>query len=74
MFNAPLPAIEDLPSAAQLRRSTLVSAGVALTLLVTVLLPAEYAIDPTRIGRAQGARWRWRYACAVAAPRAQPHR
>jgi len=54
MFNAPLPAIEDLPSAAQLRRSTLVSAGVALTLLVTVLLPAEYAIDPTRIGRVLG--------------------
>lgn len=54
MFNAPLPAIEDLPSAAQLRRSTLISAGVALTLLVTVLLPAEYAIDPTRIGRVLG--------------------
>jgi hypothetical protein len=54
MFNAPLPAIEDLPSSAQLRRSTLLSAGVALTLLVTVLLPAEYAIDPTRIGRVLG--------------------
>lgn len=54
MFNAPLPAIDDLPSAAQLRRSTFISAGVALTLLVTVLLPAEYAIDPTRIGRVLG--------------------
>lgn len=54
MFNAPLPSIDDLPSAAQLRRSTVISAGVALTLLVTVLLPAEYAIDPTRIGRLLG--------------------
>lgn len=54
MFNAPLPSIDDLPSAAQLRRSTVLSAGVALTLLVTVLLPAEYAIDPTRIGRVLG--------------------
>lgn len=54
MFNAPLPRIEDLPSSAQLARSTLVAAGVAGVLLVTVLLPAEYAIDPTRIGRVLG--------------------
>lgn len=54
MFNAPLPAIEDLPSTAQLRRSTLASAAVALVLLVTVLLPAEYAIDLTQIGRVLG--------------------
>jgi hypothetical protein len=54
MFNAPLPSIDDLPSAAQLGRSTVIAGGVALTLLVTVLLPAEYAIDPTRIGRVLG--------------------
>lgn len=54
MFNAPLPRIEDLRSSAQLARSTLVAAGVAGVLLVTVLLPAEYAIDPTRIGRVLG--------------------
>lgn len=54
MFNAPLPRLEDLPSSARLIRSTLVAAGLAGTLLVTVLLPAEYAIDPTRIGRLLG--------------------
>lgn len=54
MFNAPLPRIEELPSSAQLLRSTLISAGVAGGLLVTVLLPAEYAVDPTRIGRLLG--------------------
>lgn len=54
MFNAPLPRVEDLPSSAQLLRSTLIAAGVAGGLLVTVLLPAEYAVDPTRIGRLLG--------------------
>ena len=44
---ASLPAIEDLASAGELRRSTLISAGCsAPTLLVTVLLPAEYAERP----------------------------
>ena len=54
MFNAPLPRVEDLPSSARLLRSTVTSAGVAGVLLVTVLLPAEYAVDPTRIGRVLG--------------------
>ncbi|PWS35898.1 transmembrane anchor protein [Falsiroseomonas bella] len=54
MFNAPLPRVEDLPSSAQLLRSTLVSAAIAGGLLVTVLLPAEYAVDPARIGRVLG--------------------
>lgn len=54
MFNAPLPSVDDLPSAGRLLRSTLISAAVAAGLLVTVLLPAEYAIDPTGIGRVLG--------------------
>lgn len=54
MLNAALPRVEDLPSSAQLLRSTLLASGVAGVLLVTVLLPAEYAIDPTRIGRVLG--------------------
>ena len=35
-------------------RSTLIAAAVALVLLITVVLPAEYGIDPTRIGRVLG--------------------
>lgn len=44
----------ELPSSAQLLRSTLIAAAVALVLLVTVVLPAEYGVDPTRIGRMLG--------------------
>lgn len=48
---APTP---ELPSASKLLRSTLVAAAVAVFLLVTVVLPAEYGIDPTGVGRALG--------------------
>ena len=44
----------DLPSSSALLRSTIIAAAVALVLLVTVVLPAEYGIDPTRIGRVLG--------------------
>ncbi len=50
MFNSQLPAHEDLPSTASLLKSTALALGVAGVLLVTVVLPAEYGIDPTRIG------------------------
>jgi hypothetical protein len=48
------PAPEDLPSAGELLRSTLLAACAAGALLVTVVLPAEFAVDPTGIGRALG--------------------
>jgi hypothetical protein len=54
MFNAPLPAADELPSSGQLLRSTLVAAGVGALLVVTVLLPAEYAVDPLGVGRVLG--------------------
>jgi hypothetical protein len=54
MFNAEKPSLDELPSSAQLRRSTLIAAASAAALLVTVVLPAEYGIDPTRIGRVIG--------------------
>lgn len=54
MYNNTIPAAEDLPSARKLLRSTLVAIAVAVALLVTVVLPAEYAIDPTGIGRLLG--------------------
>jgi guanyl-specific ribonuclease Sa len=44
----------ELPSSQTLLRSTLIALAVAATLLVTVVLPAEYAIDPTGIGRVLG--------------------
>lgn len=44
------PTIPDLPTAAQLRRSTAIAAGIAAVILVIAVLPAEYGIDPTGIG------------------------
>ena len=38
----------------QLIRSTLIALAVAVLLLVTAVLPAEYGIDPTGIGRMIG--------------------
>jgi hypothetical protein len=42
------------PSSRELLTSTIIALGVATALLVTVVLPAEYAIDPTGIGRLLG--------------------
>ncbi len=54
MYNNDLPNRADLPSSRQLLRSTIIAAIVATVLLVTVVLPAEYGIDPTRLGRVLG--------------------
>ena len=54
MFNSQRPNIDDLPTSRQLVRATAISAAVAGALLVTIVLPAEYAIDPTGIGGALG--------------------
>lgn len=54
MYNADVPPRSELPSSRALIKSTLIALAVALVLLVTVILPAEYAIDPTRIGRVLG--------------------
>ena len=54
MYNTETPKDINLPSSARLIKSTvlaLVSAGVVL---VTCVLPAEYAIDPTGIGKVLG--------------------
>ena len=42
------------PSARQLVRSTVVALAVAGAILMTVVLPAEYGVDPTGIGRVLG--------------------
>lgn len=54
MFNSDLPSRADLPSTKQLVRSTLIAAGVAVVILVTAVLPGEYGVDPTGIGRVLG--------------------
>ncbi|MBG5702195.1 transmembrane anchor protein [Pseudomonas aeruginosa] len=54
MFNTKLPTLNELPSTAQLLRSTIIAAIIACVLLVTVVMPSEYAIDPTGVGRALG--------------------
>jgi hypothetical protein len=54
MFNAEKPSLEELPSSAQLLRSTVIAAVGAVVILVTVVLPAEYGIDPTGAGRVLG--------------------
>lgn len=46
--------IGPVASAGTLLRSTLIAAVAAAVLLVTVVLPAEYGVDPTGIGRAIG--------------------
>lgn len=54
MFNANIPPASELPSTRQLLRSTAIAAGTAVVLLVTVVMPAEYGVDPTGLGRALG--------------------
>ncbi len=51
MYNSDTPLRAELPSSRQLLRSTILAAISALVLLVAVVLPAEYGIDPTGIGR-----------------------
>lgn len=51
MYNSEIPSRADLPSNKQLVRSTLIALVAAVAVLITVVLPAEYAIDPTGAGR-----------------------
>lgn len=54
MYNAPKPNIEDLPTPAQLRRSTIIAGLTAVAIGVMVYLPAEYGTDPTGVGSILG--------------------
>jgi hypothetical protein len=54
MYNTDFPRRADLPTSAQLRRSTIIAAASACVILVAVVLPSEYATDPTGIGRLLG--------------------
>ncbi|ENK2261022.1 transmembrane anchor protein [Vibrio parahaemolyticus] len=54
MYNTDMPNRAELPTTKQLVRSTFIALGTAIVLLITVILPAEYALDPTGMGRALG--------------------
>ena len=54
MFNIEKPSLNELPGLAQLRRSTFVAVIAGVLILVTVVLPAEFGIDPSSAGRMLG--------------------
>jgi hypothetical protein len=54
MYNTDIPTRAELPTSRQLIRSTILAMLAAAAILITIVLPAEYAIDPTGIGRALG--------------------
>lgn len=54
MYNANIPKDKELPSSKQLIKSTAIALVTALFLLVTVILPAEYALDPSGVGEILG--------------------
>jgi hypothetical protein len=51
MYNSDTPLRAELPSSKQLLRSTILAGVSAVVLLVAIVLPAEYGIDPTGVGR-----------------------
>lgn len=51
MYNSDTPLQAELPSSKQLIKSTILAAIAAIVLLFTVVLPAEYGIDPTGVGK-----------------------
>lgn len=70
MYNTDLPQRAELPGTAQLVRSTLVALLVAAGLLVTVVLPAEYGVDPTGAGQLLGLKKMGEIKASASAPSA----
>lgn len=54
MYNTNGPSNAELPSTGRLVKSTILAALVAVAILVTAVLPAEYGVDPTGIGHVLG--------------------
>ncbi|WP_370194322.1 hypothetical protein [Aurantimonas coralicida] len=52
MYNTDMPTRAELPSTGKLVRSTAIAAVTATAILIAVVLPAEYGIDPTGVGSA----------------------
>jgi len=54
MYNSNIPTKNELPSTGKLIKSTIAAAITAAVLLITTVLPAEYGIDPTGLGKVLG--------------------
>lgn len=54
MKNKNIPSNNELPSLKKLVKSTILAIFLAAIILITVVLPAEYSLDPTGIGRVIG--------------------
>ena len=54
MYNSDTPTRAELPTAAQLLKSTIIAIVAAIAILVAIVLPSEYGIDPTGVGGALG--------------------
>lgn len=54
MYNSEMPTKAELPTSRQLIKSTLLAIVAAAAILITVVLPSEYGIDPTGVGRKLG--------------------
>jgi SNF2 family DNA or RNA helicase len=54
MYNANKPDASELPTTGKLLKSTGIAVVIASALLVAVVLPAEYGVDPTRVGSLLG--------------------
>ncbi|RWP40714.1 MAG: transmembrane anchor protein [Mesorhizobium sp.] len=54
MYNSDTPTRAELPTSAQLLKSTAIAIISAAAILVAVVLPSEYGIDPTGAGRMLG--------------------
>ncbi|MBU4530750.1 MAG: transmembrane anchor protein [Hoeflea sp.] len=51
MYNSDIPSRAELPTTRQLIKSTIIAIISAIVILVTIVLPSEYAIDPTGVGK-----------------------
>lgn len=54
MHNENIPDYAELPSTAKLIKSTIIAIIIAAVILVTLVLPAEFGIDPTGVGKLTG--------------------
>ncbi len=54
MFNVDKPSLHELHSLSQLRRSAFAAVIGLVLIFITIVLPAEYGIDPTSVGRMLG--------------------
>jgi hypothetical protein len=54
MSDSELPDLSQLPTTGQINRATSLAALIAGALLVTVVMPNEYGVDPTGIGSVLG--------------------